>query len=504
MKLNSTSQYAALIEHALERLIEPEVHTPEAKEAIDLIRLILKEIYKREGPAKEVLDRHIRHGKALHHDMTDLLGDQMVNGINGSSRPLKDIPCFDDLAQSWDSLTQKIVAVCERLLESPQLSQDQIGTLLRRAAEWETNYFLEIENLEIQAPTQMGVPSGPIRTITKGFLEDFLNSTRGPLKIASLAPVAGGYSNQTFLCTVEHESGQVEHLAVRKSNPRVVAPFLDLDQEFILLGALEGAGYPVPRPIDLGHQIPGIDDTFYTMEKLPGRLPGSFFGHEASKVPEPVMLGLADLLAQLHQIPLDKFEPFIKARGAEAVLEETVETCYRRCLTEIRGYIGRFEHLPSPYLIWILNWLERNIPSNRQRPVMTHGDFNIHNVLADSDNRITGVLDWECADFGAPEQDLAYMYTHVSSHMSWDDFIKRYHASGGRDVDSQCMIFCHRYTMLRMALALLRKNWDIQNYNTDDARFALIQLRFTHGMFKLGLDGIPPAVKAISNGEIRS
>jgi aminoglycoside phosphotransferase (APT) family kinase protein len=500
MRLNTTSQYAALIEHALEKIIEPEVQTPEAKESIDLIRLTLRELCKREGPAKDVLRRYLKDGKVLYSEISGQLDNHEPNGIEPSSGDLE-AQGFDELAQAWDALNRKVAVAADQLATSSKLSQGQIDMYLRKAAEWEWGYFHEIEGLELEATNRPVVPPSTIRTITKGFLEAFLNSIRGPLTVVSLAPVAGGYSNQTFLCTVEHDDGRVEHLAVRKSNPRVVAPFLDLDQEFILLGVLEQAGYPVPRPIDLGHQVEGIDDTFYTMEKLPGRIPGSFFGHETSKVPSRVLLRLADLLAQLHQIPLDKFDPFIKARHAEAVLHETVEDCYRRNLCNLREYSEQVEHLPSPYLTWILNWLEHNIPKDTRPVVLTHGDFNIHNVLADSNDQVTGVLDWECADFGAPEQDLAYMQSHVSQHMKWDDFIQQYRASGGREPDPHCMIFTYGYTMLRIALALLRKNWDVQNHNTDDLRFVLLQFRFTHGMFKLGLDGIPAPGKIVSNEE---
>ncbi|KEF51089.1 uncharacterized protein A1O9_12871 [Exophiala aquamarina CBS 119918] len=502
MKLNTTSQYAALIEHALRDKVEPEVQTSEAREAIDLIRLTLKELCKREGPAKDILRRYINDGNALYSEIGDHLADHQPNGIGSSSDGLEDHD-FDSLAQKWDALTEKMVVACTRLTQSTKLAQDHIELYLRKAAEWEYGYLNEIEQLELeQKPNLVTSPPGTIRTITKDFLQNFLNSVRGPLTVLSLAPVAGGYSNQTFLCTVEHESGNFEHLAVRKSNPRVIAPFLDLNQEFILLEALVQAGYPVPRPIDLGHHVDGIDDTFYTMEKLNGRLAGSFFDYEASKLSKPVLLNLADLLARLHQIPLNAFDPLIKICRAEAVKHETVEDCCRRNLKNLREHMEKFEHLSSPYVIWMLNWLEHNIPTDKRRPVMTHGDFNVHNVLADSDDKITGVLDWECAEFGAPEQDLAYMKANVSAHMNWDEFIQQYRASGGSEVSSQCMTFCYGYTALRVAIALLRKNWDIQQYNTDDLRFVLIQFKFTHGMFKLGLDSISSPGTIINNDSL--
>jgi aminoglycoside phosphotransferase (APT) family kinase protein len=56
------------------------------------------------------------------------------------------------------------------------------------------------------------------------------------------------------------------------------------------------------------------------------------------------------------------------------------------------------------------------VPEDNRRPVPTHGDFNIHNVLLD-DGKLTDILDCECSDFGTPEQNLAYIQPHVSRHM---------------------------------------------------------------------------------------
>jgi aminoglycoside phosphotransferase (APT) family kinase protein len=61
---------------------------------------------------------------------------------------------------------------------------------------------------------------------------------------------------------------------------------------------------------------------------------------------------------------------------------------------------------------------------------LSHGGFKIRNIIREGDE-VTGVLDWECSDFGAPELDLAYIQPTVSAHMDWNRFVEHYYAYGG-------------------------------------------------------------------------
>ncbi|EXJ63300.1 uncharacterized protein A1O5_11621 [Cladophialophora psammophila CBS 110553] len=291
---------------------------------------------------------------------------------------------------------------------------------------------------------------------------------------------------------MQHENGRSEQLVVRKSNPTVAAPFLELPHEFTLLHCLQAAGFPCPRPIDLAVSPGGLDDTFYTMERLPGRIPGSYFEHVTLQT--EVLLRLADVLAKLHNTPLESYRDFIKDCGVESVLNETVEQCYHRKMKELREYTGKVEHLPSPYVTWLFRWLENNIPKCTNSPVLCHGDFNFHNVLIGDDDSVTGVLDWECAEFGAPEQDLAYFQSHVSRHMEWDDFVEHYNKCGGRMIDLDWMKFCARYNTLRILLALIRKILDLQLGLSDDIRYLMIQLVFAPRVMELGMNDIRKVV----------
>ena len=55
-----------------------------------------------------------------------------------------------------------------------------------------------------------------------------------------------------------------------------------------------------------------------------------------------------------------------------------------------------------PRLTWLLHWLEANVPEDDRAPVLTNGDYAIHNVVVRY-GKVAGVLDWQGAEFSALE-----------------------------------------------------------------------------------------------------
>ncbi|KIW90890.1 uncharacterized protein Z519_08673 [Cladophialophora bantiana CBS 173.52] len=402
MKINSTARYVSLALQALNEDVLPEISSPKAMESLSLVHMALTEVLKREGPATDQLIKTINTGRQLYSQIAEALGDIEPPGDPG---PIDSAAGFDNLAEIHGRLSRDLDLLLARL--SPR-TDPQVESLMRTAAEWEVDYMLATQNSEVEPVNKFNRGDQKVerknqpQKLSKEYLQAFLRDQRQEgVKITEFAAVAGGYSNEVFFCTVQHENGLSEKLVVRKSNPTVVAPFLELPLEFTLLRCLQAAGFLCPRPVDLAVLPGGLDDTFYTMERLPGRILGSYF--ERVTLQTEVLLRLARVLAKLHNTPLESYRDFIKDCGVELVLNETVEQCYRRKLKELREYTRKVEHLPSPYVTWLFRWLENNIPECTDSPVLCHGDFNFHNVLIGDDGNVTGVLDWECAEFGAPE-----------------------------------------------------------------------------------------------------
>ena len=483
MKINSTRRYVELILKALETTIVPDLKSASARGVAEMIRTILLDLQKRQGVSPEMLRRCIADGETLELEMCAQLGSKPDHAENTSGDE-----DFETLARRHEALTQRLSGLSVQLSGSGE-QEDVVQHLLRRAAEWELSYYAQQIQLQVNA-AESSTARQP--RLSREFLQDVLNAQQpagiGAVEVISFEPVPGGFGKQTFICTSRDSAGKQRELIVRKSDPVpvVMHGFCILEQEFHLLRSLAKTRFPAPQPLHLASGLAGVDASFYLTDKLPGRVPGSFLGGMQQRPSEKLFLQLAELMAQLHRIPLDTFSDYLHAHGDPAILKSNIGDCYRRNLAEWRSYAARTEHLPSPYLVWLMDWLERNIPRDSRRPVLVHGDFNIHNVLA-VDDRITGVLDWECADFGAPEQDLAYIQPHISQHIDWQRFLDHYKASGGPELDQSLMPFCLAYAALRVNLGLNRGTLNLQRGTNDDIRYVMIELGFTAAFMQMAL-----------------
>lgn len=475
MKITSSQRYIDLILKALGTAIVPDLKSASARAAAEMIRTTLLDLQKRQGVSPEMLRRCIADGETLEREMCAELGTKPDRPANTSGDE-----DFETLAKRHQDLTQRLSVL------SVQLSGSH---LLRRAAEWELSYYTQETHLQAK---EADTATSSRRPLSREALQSFLNAQQPAgsksVEIISFEPVPGGFGKQTFVCTSRDSAGKQRELIVRKSDPDpvVMHGFCVLEQEFHLLRSLAKTQFPAPQPLYLASGLPDVDASFYVTDRIPGRVPGSFLGGMQQKPSEKLFLQLAELMAQLHRIPLDTFSDYLRAHGDAAILESNIGDCYRRNLAQWRSYAAKTEHLPSPFLTWLMDWLERNIPRDSRRPVLVHGDFNIHNILV-ADDRITGLLDWECADFGAPEQDLAYIQPHISQHIDWQRFLDHYKASGGPELDQSRMPFYLAYAALRVNLGLNRGTLNLQRGTNDDMRYVMVELGFTAVFMQMAL-----------------
>jgi hypothetical protein len=186
------------------------------------------------------------------------------------------------------------------------------------------------------------------------------------------------------------------------------------------------------------------------------------------------LLRLAELLGNLHSIPLETFRGYIEAYHDAEVLRETVEQRHRRKIVYWQKYERDADHPASPHATFLFNWLKQDVPADSRRSVLAHSDFSVRNILRDGDE-VTGVLDWECSDFGAPELDLAYIQPTVSAYMNWNRFVEHCYAHGGQMVDPTSMLFCAAYAGMRLALAAGRFSLNLQRGINRDIRFINVE-----------------------------
>jgi aminoglycoside phosphotransferase (APT) family kinase protein len=102
----------------------------------------------------------------------------------------------------------------------------------------------------------------------------------------------------------------------------------------------------------------------------------------------------------------------------------------------------------APSEIYLFAWALANIPPTEQPAALLHGDFTPHNCLF-KDGRLSGVLDWECAEFGDPAADLAYLRPHIEARMNWDVFMERYEQVSGKKIADERIRFFANFFHLR-------------------------------------------------------
>jgi thiamine kinase-like enzyme len=93
-------------------------------------------------------------------------------------------------------------------------------------------------------------------------------------------------------------------------------------------------------------------------------------------------------------------------------------------------------HGKSPLVHLALNWLEANVPTEPDRPVIVHGDAGPGNFLYDGD-RVTALLDWELVHIGDPMADLAMLCLRslFQPLVPLPEAFAAYEAAGGAKID---------------------------------------------------------------------
>ncbi len=474
MRINPSAQKIALMIRALDEQIVPELQSESAQATAGIIKENLEDLLKRETVSPTMLRKCLEEGLAITQAIADALDDthsldEIPGDVSGG---------FEMLRRQHEALTDALTTLCKRLVASNLPAANKLD-LLRTATQWELSFYAQQADL---SPTEVNVDSNHGVPLSQELLQQYLRDAcdDSSILVTGFQPLTGGFGKQTYMCAYKTGAGLEKEIVVRKTDPSPIMKHgaCDLRNEFDLLTTLAKVDYPAPKPIAFCEKFENIDGPFYTMDRIAGRVPGSFLGGASGNVGEQMCLDLAERLGQLHQLPLDLFADYIQAYEDLVILTGTTEDCYRHSLQGWADYMQVQEHLNSPCLVWLVEWLQHNVPKDPRPPVLVHGDYSIHNVLA-KDGRITAIMDWECAGFGCPEQDLAYIRPHIADAIDWDVFVQRYQEHGGKTPNPQAMAFGMAYSTLRTNLAANRATLNLQRGTNRDIRYTMVEQGFT-------------------------
>lgn len=237
---------------------------------------------------------------------------------------------------------------------------------------------------------------------SKKALARFLTEESGAdrVEISGLELLAGGAIRQNWGFEAECLGGRLagrHPLVLRTQGPTGIPSSLGLVEEFAVLKAAFAAGVTTPEPLFAGTDPAVCGTPFFVMR----RVAGTALGRQITTDPglEPELGGIAERLGQ----ELAHLQT-IRAPRADLGFLPLVEAPQH--IASFCAYLDRHPR-PRPVLEWAIRWLKTHLPEPLP-PVLCHRDFRTGNYMLDG-AKLTGILDWEFAGWGDPDEDIGWL-----------------------------------------------------------------------------------------------
>lgn len=233
----------------------------------------------------------------------------------------------------------------------------------------------------------------------KGAVARFLSEKWNvPVSVTAISKIFGGASRETFRLTLDVD-GQSKRVIIRRDPP---SSLIDTER------ALEYGAYekifptdiPVPEPLFLEDDPSYLGQPFSVMACIDDcQTDVSTLSIEARRILGEHKYQILGRLAANNPIDLgfDSITPVPE-----------LHHCALEQLNYWRGVILDDEIHPQPIAQAAMRWLGSNLPPPAQKLAIVHGDYRTGNFLFNTQNEITGVLDWEMCHLGDPLEDLAW------------------------------------------------------------------------------------------------
>lgn len=276
------------------------------------------------------------------------------------------------------------------------------------------------------------VVSGPrdpahVRKRLTGWLADRLPDATGVVVTEVDRPHAGtGFAGETLLFTAEATRGERRraHRYAARVAPEAYQLFPDargsFERQYRVLRALAGR-VPVPEVHGYEPDPEVLGAPFFVMDRVDGRVPSDmppyhldgWVTEAGSAVRERMWWGTLELLAKVHRLDHRALGlEFLDRPGYGA-------TGLEQRLGYYAAYLSWAYDGPQPTVRAALDWLRANRPPEPHPPGLLWGDSRIGNVVFAPDGSPRALLDWENAELGAAEEDLA-----------WFLYLDRHHSAG--------------------------------------------------------------------------
>ena len=245
-------------------------------------------------------------------------------------------------------------------------------------------------------------------------------------------------------------------LVLRTDAATGIASSLGRIEEFAVVQAARAAGVTVPEPLWACADPAVIGKPFFIMRRVEGTAQGRRItaDRELEQALPRIAARLAEELVRLQTVrPPCPALGFLPAIGAA------------EHIAGFRAYLDGHAQ-PRPVLEWAVRWLETHTPEPLPM-VLCHRDFRTGNYLLNGPE-LTGILDWEFAGWGDPDEDIGWLCCKGWRFARLDRgaggiverpvFYRAYEEASGRRLDPERVRFWEVLANIRWAVIALQQS----------------------------------------------
>jgi len=181
--------------------------------------------------------------------------------------------------------------------------------------------------------------------------------------------------------------------------------------ELAIIPYLHVRGFPVPRVLAVGRDLPGVAGTAVLRTHLVGTSAAERFGALDAASRGALLAAMGELLARVHALPLAEVSAFWQFPEDTVCNSADWSTNFvQKKVASDLAVLAPSGALAEGIVVQMGERLPRWAASLAERPVALaplHGDFYLDNIIVADDGAIAGLLDWEAARLGDPLWELA-------------------------------------------------------------------------------------------------
>lgn len=235
---------------------------------------------------------------------------------------------------------------------------------------------------------------------------------KGHLISANESSIASGFSNETFIFSLE-ENDEIKNFVLRlKPTNYQVFPEYNLKLQVDIMRCLHDRGFPAPNVILYESNEDILGSEFYLMDYINGEAPSDnppyhmdpegMVGKAVKEDRRKIWTEWIHYLNQIHILDVDDLglTELESKYGKNDPIDIDIEY-YQDFLNW--GMDGE----DNPLCDDVLNWLRENKPKKNNPLSLCWGDSRPGNILYEN-FKATALLDWEMASYGDPISDVAW------------------------------------------------------------------------------------------------